>query len=344
MTIHSPLVANTVVSTRSPARGDLGRYVFRKNLRDTLYGETALYHDTHLQKLVVLKRISLSLLHQHQQQQQQQEEDDEEERDETAGTVREDPLNERAVMQLLDDPLLACAPGRTSIVAYEREGFFAVQDSVFVAMEFCTGGDLYDYVTAQPTRRLQETDALALVAQVASGLSFLHAMGVAHRDLSLENVLLENGRAKLCDFGVSVTTAHDDCASQRVGKYYYRAPEVGHGAKRYDPKAADVWSLGVLLLILLTGSPLFVDEQARAPTLRVLQKYGVGKLLELWGVRQDVSTSTVKLLALMLQVEPLRRVSADDVAHHPLLQPRACVTVGPTAPCTGIKCSQVGTI
>uniref|UniRef100_M4BC31 Protein kinase domain-containing protein n=1 Tax=Hyaloperonospora arabidopsidis (strain Emoy2) TaxID=559515 RepID=M4BC31_HYAAE len=303
--IHSPLVAKRLGPIpSSSATGILDRYVFRKKLRDTLYGETALYQDKHLQKLVVLKRLSFSLL---------------EQEDPNSGVVKENPLNEQAVIQLLEDPLIAHAPGYEHVVAYERDGFFAVEDSVFVAMEFCPGGDLYDYVTAQASQRLEETEALSLFAQIAKGLSFLHASGVAHRDLSLENVLLNDGQVKICDFGLS-TEAHE-CPSEPVGKFYYMAPEVMEkGGGLYDPKAADVWSLGVLLFILLTGSPLFVEEKTRASTFRILQKYGVGKILELWGFHQYVSKSTIKFLTLLLQVEPLRRVSAEDVAHHPLLQ------------------------
>lgn len=184
-------------------------------------------------------------------------------------------------------------------------------------MDFCAGGDLYEYVTAKPGRKLPESEALPLFAQIAKGLSFLHTVGVAHRDLSLENVLLKDGQVKICDFGLSA--AANQFSSHLVGKFYYMAPEVTQGAV-YDPKGADVWSLGVLLFIMLTGSPLFADEDSRAPTLRVLNKYGVGKILELWGLKQQFSKSTINLLACMLQVQPSRRLSAEELAHHPVLR------------------------
>ncbi|CAH0473871.1 unnamed protein product [Peronospora belbahrii] len=212
--------------------------------------------------------------------------------DNSTDIVIENPLSERAVIQLLEDPLTGHAPGREYI-----------------------GGDLYDYVTAMPGRRLPETEALLYFAQIVKGLCFLHAIGVAHRDLSLENVLLKDGHVKICDFGLSADADH--FSADVVGKFYYMAPEVTQHAV-YDPKCADMWSLGVILFIMLTGSPLFVDENARAPTLRVLKKYGVGKILELWGLKQHLSKPTINLLASMLQLEPSRRLSAEDVAHHPL--------------------------
>ncbi|KAL4100301.1 hypothetical protein PRIC1_008095 [Phytophthora ramorum] len=302
--IHAPLVVESLLPSAptAPSAADLlSRYTRFKKLRSTLYGETALYQDEELKQLVVLKRLSIPLLQQ----------------DDGCDAVKENPLSERAVIQLLEDPLTARAPGREHVVDYEREGFFMSGDSVFVAMEFCAGGDLYDYVTARPGRRLPEREALPLFAQIVKGLSFLHAIGVAHRDLSLENVLLKDGQVKICDFGLSADA--NQLSTDVVGKFYYMAPEVTRGAA-YDPKGADVWSLGVLLFIMLTGSPLFADESARAPTLRVLNKYGVAKILELWGLEQQLSKSTIDLLASMLQVQPSRRLSAVEVAHCPLLR------------------------
>ncbi|KAF4041803.1 Protein kinase domain [Phytophthora infestans] len=314
--MRSPLVVEsfTPSATATAASTDaLARYTRCKKLRNTLYGETALYRDEELKKLVAIKRLSISLLQQ--------------EDKSSVDTVKENPLSERAVIQLLEDPLTARAPGREHVVEYEREGFFTVGDSVFIAMDFCPGGDLYDYVTAKPGRRVPEAEALSLFAQIAKGLSFLHAIGVAHRDISLENVLLKDGLVKICDFGLSSNA--NQFSADFVGKFYYMAPEVTQGAV-YDPKGADVWSLGVLLFIMLTGSPLFVDENARAPTFRVLNKYGVGKILELWGLKEQFSKPTVSLLTSLLQVQPSRRLSAKEVAHHPLLRGYNSCKVSPT--------------
>ncbi|RLN68590.1 hypothetical protein BBJ29_001505 [Phytophthora kernoviae] len=305
---ETPAAVAGPVSPLAPATDPLTRYARCKKLRSTLYGETALYQDEALnRKLIVLKRLSISLL----------------QKEDNSSTVRENPLSEHAVIQLLEDPLVARAPGRKHVVEYEREGFFTTGDSVFVAMEFCAGGDLYDYVTVKPNRRLPEMEALTLFAQIAKGLSFLHTHGVAHRDLSLENVLLKDGKVKICDFGLSADA--NKLSTDVVGKFYYMAPEVTQGAL-YDPKKADVWSLGVLLFILLTGSPLFADDGPRAPTLRVLNKYGVGKILELWGLKSQFSRSTINLLACMLQVQPTHRLSIEQVVNDPRTSSREAYT------------------
>ncbi|GMF44073.1 unnamed protein product [Phytophthora lilii] len=101
---------------------------------------------------------------------------------------------------------------------------------------------------------MDERRSIHIMTQVFAGVNYLHQqIGIAHRDLSLENVLMHNGECKVSDFGLSVA-AKARC-KERVGKEYYMAPEVVAG-KTYDPVKADIWSLGIMWFILLTGSPL----------------------------------------------------------------------------------------
>ncbi|KAJ0396705.1 hypothetical protein P43SY_008422 [Pythium insidiosum] len=182
-----------------------------------------------------------------------------------------------------------------------------------LTMEHCAGGDLFRFVAAQPEQRLREPDALALWRQVVSAVAFLHGLGVAHRDVSLENVLLDDRlNAKLCDFGlsafVSKRSARD--AEGQVGKAYYMAPEVVRGDP-YDACRADVWSLGILLFILLTGSPLV---QVAAPSDRVFQALARGAqpshVLKHWGLHRSLSAETMELLDALLCCDPRERPSS----------------------------------
>eukprot|EP00644_Phytophthora_capsici_P015696 jgi/Phyca11/19165/fgenesh1_pg.PHYCAscaffold_44_\ len=92
---------------------------------------------------------------------------------------------------------------------------------------------------------LPENEVLSLMRQVLEGVFYLHStLGIAHRDLSLENVLLSRGVCKITDFGLS-TDARGMCNGGRVGKEFYMAPEVV-GGERYNPALADVWSLGIM--------------------------------------------------------------------------------------------------
>ncbi|KAF4315086.1 hypothetical protein BBO99_00009386 [Phytophthora kernoviae] len=187
---------------------------------------------------------------------------------------------------------------------------FQQDDSWFVVMEFCDGGDLWQQLEQTPHHRLPEARALPLFTQIISGLIHLHTNGIAHRDLSLENVLLSNGICKICDFGLS--TKADRICQERVGKGYYMAPEVVAG-ENYDPRAADIWSMGIVLFVMLTGSPLISIASVEEKAYNALTKVGVGVILDAWGMSDLVSLRTKHLLLGMLQINPAVRFTVEDI-------------------------------
>ncbi|KAJ0388778.1 hypothetical protein ATCC90586_011231 [Pythium insidiosum] len=136
-------------------------------------------------------------------------------------------------------------------------------------------------------------------------------MDIAHRDVSLENVLLSRGmEAKICDFGLS--TSASQWATGAVGKLYYMAPEVVRG-EPYDPVLADVWALGIVLFVMLTGSPLFRVAEPSDPAWDAMQRVGVVGILRRWDV--EVAPATEELLSRMLQLDPRQRTwSAEYIA------------------------------
>ncbi|GMF51801.1 unnamed protein product [Phytophthora fragariaefolia] len=153
--------------------------------------------------------------------------------------------------------------------------------------------------------------------QVLEGVNYLHTMlDVAHRDLSLENVLLSNGVCKITDFGLS-TDAHTVCDAGLVGKEYYMAPEIVAG-KKYDPVLADVWSLGIIWFIMLTGSPLLSLASSSEKAFGDVVKHGVGTVIEVWGHSHRISRTVIVLLEKMLQIDPRQRISLDQVLAHDL--------------------------
>jgi len=272
------------------------RFQFRRRLKTTLYGETLLCEDTfQCNKLVVLKHIDLSTSQKFNV------------------NIPEDPFRELQVIEVLKT-----SNGQNNhIVKYEDEAIFFEANHLFIAMEYCSDNDLYDYVEGRPDGRLNEVEALYIFRQIAFGVQYLHYQGIAHRDLSLENVLLHQGQAKLCDFGLS-TNVHNVC-SDHVGKLYYMAPEIVRGIK-YRPAVADIWSLGIMLFILLTGSPLIADENLREAVFCVLEIYGIQRILEMWGMNNSFRRDTIDLLTDMLQVNPTKRISINDVLNHPALR------------------------
>ncbi|KAJ0394350.1 hypothetical protein P43SY_006831 [Pythium insidiosum] len=231
----------------------------------------------------------------------------------------DDPLQELAVADLL-----LHVGGHPSIVRCHEH--FIKGDSLFLVTEFCGGGDLHQYIMQQPTQRLEIAEATVIFTQIARGVAFLHAHNIAHRDLSLENVVRDaRGDCKITDFGLSVDVAALATSPQPfrcqdlVGKANYMAPEVVAG-DWYDPKAADVWSLGILLFMLVTGSPLVSTTETSNPAFQAFKRVSVQSVLEQWGFGAIASSGVGALLELLLRVDPAQRPTVDTVLRHHALR------------------------
>ena len=139
--------------------------------------------------------------------------------------------------------------------------FYQDENAVFIIMEICTGGELFDKIIEQGS--LFEQDAGLIIKQLLEGLAYSHKKGIAHRDIKPENILLDilpDGTiiVKIIDWGCAhsfmVNKQKGVKMSKFCGTHQYMAPEVF--GKSYDEKC-DVWSAGVVLFILLTGMPPF---------------------------------------------------------------------------------------
>ncbi|CAI5727098.1 unnamed protein product [Peronospora destructor] len=188
------------------------------------------------------------------------------------------------------------------------------------------------------SKRLHESVVHKYLVDVLSGLRFLHSYGIAHRDVSLENILMRNGRAVITDFGLCVqdsssssslsllsdsSTASEFCCEEMVGKNYYMAPEVV-ACERYDPRRADIWSTGIAFFILLTSSPPFERADLSDPGFRYVAKCGIKAVFTTWGLDQEVSEEMQDLLGRMLCVDPEERITMDETWQHSVMQRSAC--------------------
>ena len=133
---------------------------------------------------------------------------------------------------------------------------------ICVILEYCKNGELFEFIIQN--QRLHVGVVKKLFAQLVSAVSYLHSKNIAHRDLKPENVFLdENFNAKLGDFGFCHSVKEETLLSTACGSVYYVAPEVIRG-EQYDGKKSDIWSLGVLLFVMATGSlPWTEQNQAR---------------------------------------------------------------------------------
>ena len=134
--------------------------------------------------------------------------------------------------------------------------YFENQESIFLVLELCTGGELLDRLQRQAEHHYTERTACELVHTMLSAVRYCHEHNIVHRDLKLENFLFESmspdAELKLIDFGLSQHFEPFEVLHNPVGTAYYVAPEVLE--KCYDAKC-DVWSIGVIAYMLLSGTP-----------------------------------------------------------------------------------------
>lgn len=184
---------------------------------------------------------------------------------------------------------------------------------VHLILELCSGGELFDRIVSQP--RYTEVEAAAVVRQIASGLEALHKANIVHRDLKPENCLFLNqtkdSPLKIMDFGLSSVEEFTDPVVGLFGSIDYVSPEaLSQG--RISAKS-DMWSLGVILFILLSGYPPFIAQSNRQKQQMIM----AGELSFHEKTWKNISKSAKELISSLLKVDPHLRPSAQEILHHP---------------------------
>jgi|EP01043_Picozoa_sp_COSAG02_P001030 uncharacterized membrane protein YgcG len=201
------------------------------------------------------------------------------------------------------------------------------ENYVHLIMELAAGGELYGSVK---DGAFEEPRAKVVFHQIVSALAYCHGNGVCHRDLKLENLVLVEEAAgmrthefvKVTDFGLSKDSAMHSQPNTKVGTISYMAPEVtmaNSSHVSYDGQAADVWSLGVILYILVCCAyPFGYDgpaDMGGEPTSKVCARIRKGK----YTIPSALSEECRSLLTRMLDANPATRISAKDALAHPWL-------------------------
>ncbi|KAF8066708.1 Pkinase-domain-containing protein [Lyophyllum atratum] len=145
----------------------------------------------------------------------------------------------------------------------------ATESSIWLVTELCCGGELFDYLAEKG--RLAEEETKIVFGQLCLAVAYLHDNGIVHRDLKLENVLLdERCRVKLGDFGFTREFERGSFMETFCGTTGYASPEMLQG-KKYQGPEVDVWSLGIILYCLLTGTLPFDDDDEDVMRQKIIQ-------------------------------------------------------------------------
>lgn len=195
-----------------------------------------------------------------------------------------------------------------------REVFFGCR-KIYLVMDICTGGELFDLVNMSSEHRTEQC-ATRFMTEMFSAVQYLHEHGVVHRDLKLENWLFEHhagSHLKLIDFGLAKHFLVHERIHGAVGSMYYVAPEVLKGS--YDSRC-DLWSLGVIAYMLVSGAPPFWGRDDRDIRRNIMAGC--------WEFPQrffsQVSPLAKDFIARLLTSDPELRMGAAAALAHPWLK------------------------
>jgi calcium-dependent protein kinase len=237
--------------------------------------------------------------------------------------LRKRCLNTATVSTLKQEiELLMKVKGHPNIV----EMFECLEDrsNLYIAMECCTGGELFDAIVSQPQYKFEDEKHVAQVMlDCFCAVEYCHNLGVVHRDLKPENLILSTPAVvgtndyptiKVIDFGLSRCYEDGAFMQKAVGTPYYIAPEV---VKRHYGKECDVWSLGVILYVLLCGQPPFFHDSDQE-IYRMLKSGKPHAYPDAeW---KHISAAAKDLIDRCLRHNPHERITAKAALEHPFLK------------------------
>ncbi|KAL7556375.1 hypothetical protein ACA910_000010 [Epithemia clementina (nom. ined.)] len=243
----------------------------------------------------------------------------------------EDPMKEISAMQLIGDRsphVLGCRD-----VLYD-----AGSQTLNVILRYCPHGDLFQMLQdvqqfgAETTPGLTEPQARYWFRQILLGIKHLRDLGICHRDLSPENVMMDHNQCLVIDFGMCLRVPYTDPRRGGIadisrgahkllfspqgacGKLPYMSPEIYKNRQPFDGELADMWTSGTILFCMLTGNRSYLRPHSTDPQFYWMT-HGLEQMLRDWNV--PISPQGLHLMQNLLQVEPRLRLTVDEALNHP---------------------------
>ncbi|CAO3689351.1 unnamed protein product [Rhizopus stolonifer] len=178
----------------------------------------------------------------------------------------------------------------------------------YILMDYVSGGQLLHYIVKR--QRLSDRRTRLFSRQIVSALDYLHRNSIVHRDLKIENIMIDkSGRQiKIIDFGLSNLFCPEKLLTTYCGSLYFAAPELLKANPYHGPEI-DIWSLGVVIFVMATGAVPFDDKSM--PGLHDKIKKGVVNY------PSHISEDCKDLLSKIFITDPVKRIIMTDIVHHP---------------------------
>ena len=192
------------------------------------------------------------------------------------------------------------------------------EEKIYIIMEYCSGSDLFAYIEER-NFKLPEKHAAEIIRKLSSAVYYLHSFGIIHRDVKPENILMtdktEYADIRLLDFGLSKIVRQGEKCTEPYGTLSYVSPEVLQDIP-YDERC-DLWSIGVITYLLLSGVLPFDDEN----NIKEIARKTVYEKTPFYpSLFQNVSKEAIDFVDKLLQKDPDKRMKMTELFEHPWMK------------------------